>query len=333
MEKEKWSAIEPVEKKDYYPLSSSQKRLYFLQELEPGNIAYNMPHILRLVEDIQIHRLEHTFKQSIARHESLRTSFHMKDEEPVQRIHEAGEVEFEITYYDLEAEKRKQEAKEIVQEQGLPTANVQRQLPTDFFRPFDLSKAPLLRVGYVKILGNQILLLIDMHHIITDGTSQEILAKEFKALYKGEELQPLKLQYKDFAEWQNSREQQEFIKCQEQYWFDLFPGGIPVLDLPTDFRRPLVQSFEGAAVGFGLAPETFAGLKHIADNTDTTLFMVILGLFNILLSKLSGQEDIIVGTPAAARQHADLEGIMGMFVNTLPVRNYPAGEKTFGTFL
>jgi amino acid adenylation domain-containing protein len=186
VEKEKWTAIGPVEKKDYYPLSSAQKRLYFLQELETENIAYNMPYFLQPGEDILIHRLEHIFKQLIARHESLRTSFHMLGEEPVQRIHD--NVEFQIDYYDLALE-------ESHHSSFIIHHFVQR-----LIRPFDLAKAPLLRMGYVKTPGNQDLLLIDMHHIITDGTSQEILAKEFKVLYKGEELQSLKLQYRDFLE-------------------------------------------------------------------------------------------------------------------------------------
>ncbi|NIM14864.1 MAG: amino acid adenylation domain-containing protein [Candidatus Aminicenantes bacterium] len=334
MEKEKWTAVQPVDKKDYYPLSSTQKRLYFLQELDLENTAYNMLYILPSGKDLSIPRLECAFKKLISRHESLRTSFHMKDEEPVQRIHDPGELEFEIVYY--QAERRGGSL--------WPPSDQDRgnhgelplhldQIIKNFVHPFDLSKPPLLRVGYVKIPDNQILLLIDMHHIITDGTSQEILAKEFKALYKGEELQPLKLHYKDFSQWQNSKRQQALIKQQEQYWLDLFSLDIPVLNLPNDFKRPLVQSYEGAAVKFSLAPEISLGLKQVTGSTDTTLFMVILGLFNILLSKLGGQEDIIVGTPVAARRHADLEGIIGMFVNTLPMRNCPAGEKTFRTFL
>jgi tyrocidine synthetase-3 len=311
-EKEQYAAVEPVEEKDYYLLSSAQKRLYFLQGLDMKTIAYNMPHILRLAEDIQIHRLEQIFRRLISRHESLRTSFHMRNEEPVQRIH--GQVEFKIDVFPVDG-------------RGI------EEITTAFIRPFDLGVAPLLRVGYVNAPGNQALLVIDMHHIITDGTSQEILVKEFKALYKGEELQFLKLQYRDFSRWQNSSKQQALIKRQERYWLDCFPGEIPVLDLPGDYKRPLIQGFEGAAVGFALGPGISRGLKEVAGSSDTTFFMVIFSLFNILLARLSGQEDIIVGIPAAARRHADLEGIIGMFVNTLALRNYPRGGKTFKIFL
>jgi amino acid adenylation domain-containing protein len=318
----RYSSIKAVEKKEYYPLSSAQKRLFILQQLEPGSTGYNMPHKMSLGIELDKEKFAAQFKQLIRRHESLRTSFAMIDEEPVQRIHDYHEVEFNIDYYQCEGEG----------ESGDPERQV-KEIIENFERPFDLSKAPLLRVGLIKIENKHHVLLFDLHHIITDGTSQDILEKESLSLYSGEELPILRLQYKDFSEWQNSSDQQTLIKSQESYWMDLFPDEIPVLNLPMDYMRPVMQSFAGAHVSFVLNNEETKTLKQIAREYDVTLYMSILAVFNILLAKLSGQEDIIVGTPIAARRHNDLQSIIGMFVNTLAMRNFPSGNKSFNRFL
>ncbi len=302
--------IEPVEKMEYYPLSSAQKRLYILHQMEPDSINYNMTQVVPLAGVIDLQGLESVFQELIARHESLRTSFEMIANEPVQRIRD--EVEFEID-----------------KSFAPPGGGTLKK----FIRPFDLSCAPLFRVGFKEEKGRGSILLVDMHHIITDGVSQAVLKEEFAALYKGLDLPPLKLQYKDYSQWQNSEERQVMIKQQEIYWLREFSGELPTLHLPIDFPRPTVQSFEGSTVGFVVEAAGTLALKKLTVDAKASLFMVILAVFNVLLSKLSGQEDIIVGTPVAARRHADLERIIGMFVNTLPLRNYPSGEKPFKVFL
>jgi tyrocidine synthetase-3 len=303
-----YASVESVEKKEYYALSSAQKRLYILQQLEPESTGYNMSAVIPLEEDINVERLEQTFRKLIARHESLRTSFHMVDNLPVQKIHDVKTVasRWALDFGENEAGK------------GFE----------DFIKPFDLSQAPLLRVGLIKHT-----LFLDLHHIITDGTSQAVLAKEFRALYAGEELPLLRLQYKDYAEWRNSREQQEKINLQGHYWLNVFRGELSMMTLPIDFERPVVQSFKGASVRFALDQKETEALKRTARENDVTLYMILLAAFNVLLSKLSGGEDIIVGTPVAGRRHADLKNIVGMFLNTLAIRNYPSGEKSFSTFL
>ncbi|MCP4157678.1 MAG: amino acid adenylation domain-containing protein, partial [bacterium] len=303
--KEKYAAIEPIEKKDYYILSSAQKRLYVLQQMEQESTAYNMPYITPLSENISPETLEKTFRKLIARHESLRTSFHIVNGEPVQVIQKNADFEIE----------RKQDS------------------INNFCRPFDLTHAPLIRAAVMETKDNKKNMLIDMHHIITDGTSQEVLIMEFYRLNKGANLTPLKLQYKDYAEWQNSIIQKQLTKRQEEYWLKLFPGELPILYLPTDYPRPAIQSFEGDEVKILLTKQETANIKEIAKENKVTLYMTVLSIFTILLSKLSGQEDIIVGTPTAGRRHADLDEIVGMFVNTLAMRNYPEGEKTFEGFL
>ncbi len=199
------------------------------------------------------------------------------------------------------------------------------------------SNGALLRVGIINDESSNPILLFDLHHIITDGTSQSVLEREFYSLYSysGGELPLLRLQYKDFAIWQNSKKQQELIKDQEKYWLKRFFDTLPVLNLTADFSRPLVQSFEGAVVNFVLNGEETKRIKATARENDVTLFMVMLSIFNLLLSKLSSSdhEDIIVGTPIAGRRHADLENIIGMFVNTLALRNSPREDKSFKEFL
>ncbi|MCP4214673.1 MAG: amino acid adenylation domain-containing protein, partial [bacterium] len=196
--KEKFLSIEPVEKKEYYPVSSPQKRLYILQQMDTGNIGYNMPAAVPLEEDTDKEELELIFQKLIARHESLRTSFHIINENPVQVVHES--LHFKIDNYET-------------------TKNESETIIDKFTRPFDLSKAPLLRVGLIKIKPTgQHVLLFDMHHIITDGTSQRLLQEEFFALRAGKEPAPLKLQYKDFSQWQSGEKRTPLVKRQELYW-------------------------------------------------------------------------------------------------------------------
>jgi tyrocidine synthetase-3 len=299
---ETFTSIESVEKKQYYPLSSAQKRQYIMQQTHPGSTSYNMPTIIYLDRSFNKHRLEETFRRLIKRHESFRTSFNILEERPVQVIHE--DVEFEIECLE----------------------------PGDFVRPFDLGKAPLLRVGLIDT-PEKITLLVDLHHIIADGASHDILREEFQTVYEGKELPGLRLQYRDYAEWQNSKGQQTIIEKQEAYWLKIFADGPPVLNLPADYPRPLMQSFEGSTLKFLLTLKETRALKALAAEIDATLYMSILSIFSILLSTLSGQEDIIVGTAIMGRRHADLKGIIGMFVNTLALRYTPPGEQSYKEFL
>ncbi|MCP4158035.1 MAG: hypothetical protein GY757_60565, partial [bacterium] len=147
------------------------------------------------------------------------------------------------------------------------------------------------------------------------------------------ELPPLRIQYKDYSQWQHSEKEKGNIKNQETYWLKQFEDEIPVLELPLDYPRPAIQSFEGDSVNFALTGDETKALKMMALSTGTTVFMVLLSVYNTLLAKLGNPEDIIVGTPVAGRRHADLEKIIGMFVNTLALRNFPEGEKTFNEFL
>jgi amino acid adenylation domain-containing protein len=314
--REQYSALECVEKKEYYILSSAQERLYILQSLDDTGIGYNIPAVLELSGGIDEEKLEKVFNRLIGRHESFRTSFIVINGEPVQRIHDRVEFKIEL----LEG-----------REHGAFDS---------FIRPFDLTHAPLLRMRLVKTGVASYLMMLDMHHIIADGVSMGILVREFSILYgSGNEqaLPELRFQYKDYPEWQRRVQPRgmgtDSKNAQVVYWRKQFEGDIPVLTLPTDFNRPVIQSFEGHAIRFELDKEHSSALFELAKQEGATLFMVLLALYHILLSKLSGQEDVVVGTPTAGRSHADIQYIIGMFVNTLALRDFPVGAKPFNIFL
>ncbi len=301
-----------IEERDYYPVSSAQKRIFVLNQLEGISTSYNMSGAMNIEGELDIEKLEFAFKKVIQRHESLRTSFELISVEPVQRVHK--HVDFNIEYSEL----------------GEDGAVVEAKLK-EFVRPFDLSTAPLLRVGLIHAKDIN-LLLFDMHHIISDGMSMNILIKEITELYEGDELPELRIQYKDVSAWQNELINSEYMRNQEEYWLHCFDE-IPVLNMATDFSRPAIMSFEGDSIDFTIDNELTFKLHELAKETGTTLYMVLLAIYNVLLSKYSGQEDIIVGSPIAGRPHADLEKIIGIFINTLAMRNYPAIDKSFTEFL
>ncbi|HLP58410.1 MAG TPA: amino acid adenylation domain-containing protein [Candidatus Deferrimicrobium sp.] len=308
----RYDSIEPVEKKEYYVLSAAQKRLYILQQMNPLGTAYNMPQVVPLVGDWDVEKLTGSFRRLIDRHESLRTSFQTVNYQPVQKVHEANDVEFKLEYDEDTSLNGTMEC---------------------FIRPFDLSQPPFLRAGLLKLIGQDkitSLLLVDMHHIISDGVSQDILVRDFLA---DGTLPPLRIQYKDYAEWQNSRAQIENIKQQETYWLREFEDEISPLELPYDFPRPEIQSFAGDVIHFNIEKQLLRASGTIASQGDVTMYMMFLALFNVFLARLCGQEDIVIGTVSAGRRHADLERIIGMFVNTLAIRNYPQPQKSFNDFL
>ncbi|MBW9155187.1 non-ribosomal peptide synthase/polyketide synthase [Clostridium tagluense] len=309
-EENSYSKIEKVEEREYYESSSAQKRMYMLQQFDKDSVAYNMPVVFELEGKVNRERIEETFRNLVTRHEALRTYFETIEEEIVQKL--SNSYEFKL------AEKKDNEDIETI--------------INKFIRPFELEKAPLFRAELVESKEKNYL-LIDMHHIISDGVSMSILIKEFTVLYNGETLESLKLQYNDFASWQNNFLKSEEMKKQEEYWVNSFNDEIPVLNLPYDYERPAMQSFEGDNVSFELDEKTTEELRKLAKETGATMHMVLLSVFNILLSKYSGQEDIVVGTPIAGRAHADLQNIMGMFVNTLALRNKPEGNKKYLGFL
>jgi amino acid adenylation domain-containing protein len=329
-EKQKFFSITPVEKKEYYILSSAQRRLFILQQMDEQGIGYNMPSLWQVEGHLEVEKFETVFQRLSQRHESLRTSFTAVKDEPVQRIE--GEVKVKVKVEDGDTEG----TRGLAPLSGEPAARGPQPteaLISSFIRPFNLSQAPLLRVGLIKMNEQTHILMVDMHHIVSDGISIGILIKEFIGLYVENRLPRLKLQYKDYSQWHNGRARLDPIKVQENHWLKQFEEEIPVLELPMDFLRPTVQDFAGSTIHFEIHREEADALKSMARQQGVTLFMLLLSLYNIFLGKLSGQEDIVVGIPTAGRRHTDLQGIVGMLVNTLALRNFPVIEKTFAQFL
>ncbi len=319
-------AIPRAGKKDFYPLSAAQQRLYFLYAFDQASIAYNMPQIIKLEGEVDRARLQDAFASLVHRHESLRTAFQLENGIPVQKIKE--DAGFQILYTDLLINGT---ASDI---DGTPPDEQQIDtLLKQFVRPFKLDEAPLIRVGLIRIGQKEHLLVVDMHHIISDGISSGVLIKDFMSLYNHKKLPGLSVQYRDYAEWEQSNARQEEINRQKEFWLQQFAELPPVLQLPEDYQRPSVKQFEGDIIRFYIGPDETAALKQLARNEGVTMFMLTLSLYTILLAKLSNRDDIVVGTPTAGRPHVDLEKVIGMFVNTLPLRNMPDGSVSFRDYL
>jgi len=310
-----YSSIEAVEERELYEVSSAQKRMFALNQFSKEKTNYNIPSVIILEGKLEKSKVEESFKKLVERHEAFRTSFELADDEIMQRIHKA--VEFNVEYQEIETN-----SEEIIKLEA-----------EKFIKPFDLSKASLLRVKLIRLEEEKHVLMFDMHHIISDGISMSIIMEEFTKLYKGESLEELRVQYKDYSVWGNKMLASEGMKKYEEYWTKMFSGEIPVLDLPTDYPRPSTQSFEGESIGFTLDKALTEKLKEITKANGATLYMTLLTAYNILLSKYSGQEEIVVGSPIAGRPHVELYNMVGMFVNTLAMRNYPGRKKTFNEFL
>ncbi|TRW36511.1 amino acid adenylation domain-containing protein [Bacillus sp. PW192] len=303
-----YSPIPQAEQREAYPASSTQKRLFILDQMEGNSTAYNMASALEVTGNLDLEKIQQAIDRLIKRHESLRTSFVMTEEGAYQVI--ADEVFYPVEYEETDS---------------YSEADMEQ-----FIRPFDIGTAPLMRFKVVKERNrNKYILLFDMHHIISDHKTLNLLIEDFSRLYNGEELQPLELQYKDYSEWMRARN----LESQRDYWKEVFKEEAPVLDLVTDYPRPKTQSYKGAQVSVQLSKEQKVGIENINKQNGTTDYMTLLAVFMIELHKYSRQQDIVVGTPISGRVHQDTETIAGMFVNTLAMRGYPRGEKTFLEFL
>ncbi|MFF2885481.1 amino acid adenylation domain-containing protein [Paenibacillus sp. NPDC057967] len=297
----------------YYPVTSAQKRLYVLSGLEGSSTVYNIPNALSLEGPVESERLKEALASLVRRHDILRTAFVMHEGELVQVIQDDAELVLE----------------EIAGEGQSEADHIRH-----FLRPFDLSKAPLARAALVHLGRNRSLLLMDMHHSIADGVSMGIWAEELMRLYDGgpERARP-RIQYKDYAVWQQEQLGSEAMQEQETYWLSQFAGELPVLQLPTDKPRPPVRSFAGDRITFGSGTVLASRVKRLAEETGATLHMLLLAAYNVQLSRYTGQTDIVVGTPVAGRDAPETEGLIGMFVNTLALRNAPEPDQTFRAFV
>lgn len=301
-----------VEEKPYYNVSSAQKRVYYSSKMSGENSTlYNMPGSIIFNKTPDVDKLNKCFKKLIERHSSLRTYFEIIDGEVYQKI--APSVSFEITE-QVEKDKTRDDVLK------------------DFVKPFDLAKAPLFRASIVT-LKDEVLLLFDMHHIISDGLSLSILTTELCKLYNGEELSENKIQYIDYAEWEYKNLKENTLQESKDYWVNQFKDDIPVLNMPTDYSRPAIQSFEGAKVYKTISTNLTEKINSLAKKLDVSNYMLLLACYYVLLSKYTSQEDIVVGTPVVGRNKEELLNMIGMFVNSLPLKNHIKSSMTFDEFL
>lgn len=318
--------IVPVPRDGELPLSFAQERLWFIDQLEPGSSVYNFPAALRLKGPLNVSALKQSLDVIIRRHETLRTTFVKVEGRPIQII--APFMQLPLPIVDL------QELPERERE-----SEVQRLATTEAQRPFDLAEGPLVRATLLRLAENEHIGLLTMHHIVSDGWSTGILIRELAILYEGfasgrsPSLPELPIQYADFAHWQRQWFKGAVLETQLKYWKEQLAGASPVLDLPTDHRRPIAPTFRGAHQSLALSEDLCADLKALSRHHHATLFMTLLAAFKSLFYCYTGQDDIIIGTPIANRNRLEIEGLVGFFVNTLVLRTDLSGDPDFRELL
>ncbi|MGK7905411.1 MAG: amino acid adenylation domain-containing protein [Hormoscilla sp.] len=308
-----------------FPLSFAQQRLWFLDRLESGNPSYNIPVAVHLRGLLNLVALEQSFNEIVRRHETLRTTFATVNGQPFQII--APSLTLTLPVVDLRQLLEIEQSKEI---QRLATEEAEK--------PFDLTHGALLRVTLLQLTEGEHVLLLTMHHIISDGWSMKVLVKELGALYEAfstgqpSPLPELSIQYADFVHWQRQWLQGEILNVQLTYWKQQLASA-PVLELLTTYPRPAEQTFQGARLLLVLPQPLTEAMKRLSREEEATPFMTLLAAFQILLSRYCGQEDIIVGTPIAGRHQRETEELIGLFLNSLAIRTNLSGNPSFRELL
>jgi hypothetical protein len=308
------------------PLSYAQERLWVLEQIEAAGAAYNIPETMRLSGALDVSALERAFVALVDRHEVLRTRFAQVDGIPVQVVDAPGLFRLECEdLSDLPDEEREGEAR--------------RRAGAIAWTAFDLERGPVFRAVLLRLAAEEHIAVVVMHHIVSDGWSMGVLIREIGALYaahvegRSSPLPELPVQYADYAIWQRDWLKGEALERQVAYWKDRLAGAPAALELPTDRARPAVQSFKGASVSVELSKELIDGLQEVARSEGATLFMGLVAAFQILLSRWSGQTDVVVGMPIAGRTHRETEGLIGFFANMLALREDLSGNPSFRELL
>jgi syringomycin synthetase protein SyrE len=319
-------AIEPVARSGPLPLSFAQARLWFLERMESGGAAYHISWREHLSGALDRAALVRALDRMVQRHEALRTTFAEVDGEPVQRIAPAGEGRFTLVEHDLGGRPGAFEA-------------LRRIAAEETGAPFSLERGPLVRGRLVRLAPDEHVLLVTMHHIVSDGWSMGVWATELGALYdafrRGEPdpLPPLAVQYADYAAWQRAWVGGEVLRKQAEYWMRTLSGAPELLELPVDHPRPARWDPRGASLGWALDEAATSALKRLGQRHGTTLFMTLLAGWAVVLGRLSGQDEVVVGMPTANRGRREIEGLIGFFLNTLPLRVDLSGPPTVAELL
>ncbi|WP_428231980.1 amino acid adenylation domain-containing protein [Flavobacterium sp.] len=324
----RYNNIPKVETQKSYQVSSSQLRMLssiFIESDEKG-FNYAVPNSIRIKQDINVANFKRAVYSTIERHESLRTVFKINDEGQIrQYIVEKEDLDFTIDFFDLRTlDKREEEVKAITRD--------------DVEKPFDMGKGPLIRVSLFQLKDSEFIFYSNIHHVISDSWSLDILFKDIFAFYSSfesgipVELPELNIQYKDYAAWQNEQLSKGLFKSEETYFKDTFSGELPVLNFTNNKKRPAIRTFNGFALKSYLSKETTALFKKFCSDKKGSVFMGLLAVWNVLLYKYTNSTDIIIGTPIGGRDHADLKEQIGCYINSLPLRNQLNPEETFNTF-
>ncbi len=307
--------VVPVPRDLPLPLSFAQQRLWFLAQLEPDSVEYNTPMVLPWQGALDVDVLSEALARLVARHEVLRTRLVVgEDGEPYQAI-DPPPVHVPVPVVDASGE-----------------AGPEALIAADARVPFDLATGPLLRASVVRISPEEHLVVLVMHHVIGDEWSSRIIRDELAALYEGRTLPDLAVQYADFAVWQREWLSGAVLDRQLEYWRDRLTGA-PVLELPADRPRPAVRSSAGAVIEFSVPASVAEGLRALSRTAGVSMFMTLLSAFTVVLSRYSGQDDVVVGTPIAGRNRAEIEGLVGFFINNLVLRTDVSGDPTFAELL
>lgn len=323
---EKYQPIPPLPQQELYEVSYAQKRIWLINQMEETLVSFNSPGAYVLKGALNIEVFNNAFNAVVERHEILRTTFVLQGDNVMQKIHAFDRYNFKIDFIDLSQNSGAwEEAAGIADKEA--------------YHPFDLEKGPLLRAKLLKVDRDEFLFLLTMHHIISDGWSMEVIVSEVKELYdaftaqKESPLSPLKIQYKDYAAWQNNLMKGGAFEKDKQYWLNRFNDGVVPLDLPVDYPRPQVRPNNANVIKVELDNELTKKLKGLSDTYDASLYMVVLALLNVLFYKYTRQNDIVIGSPIVNRDHPDLDGQVGLYLNTLAMRNTLKEDSPFSDFL
>ncbi|OHT45880.1 non-ribosomal peptide synthetase [Flavobacterium tructae] len=324
----KHNSIPKAEKQNSYEVSSSQLRMLssILLDTEAKGFNYAVPNSVYLKQDINVANFKRAVLSTIERHESLRTVFRISEEGEIrQHILEKDEIDFTIEFFDFRnSNKGKEDVKNFTRE--------------DVNEPFDIQNGPLIRVYLFQLAESEFIFYCNIHHVISDSWSLEILFKDIFAFYTSfslglpHELPELNVQYKDYAVWQNEQLAGGFFKDQEAYFKDTFSGELPIINFTNNKSRPAVKTVNGFALKSYLSKQTTAEFKKLCSDKKGSIFMGLLAVWNVLVYKYTNSRDIIIGTAVGGRDHADLKGQIGCYINSLPLRNQIDPEQTFSTF-
>lgn len=321
-----YSDIVPVPQQEYYELSYAQKSIWVLSQFEERKIAYNISSVSMFEGELNISAFERSLEILVNRHESLRTTFIDIDGEPKQKIHPANPDWLGLIYTDLRNHPNKEEQVSIIRKKEIN-------------KPFNLVEGPLLSVKLLRVADNTFMLLFTIHHLICDGWSLNLLVEEVTLLYNScrelatDPLKELRIQYKDYATWEKSRMASMEMEDARKFWLEHFNGGIKPVSLLGSRSASIIRNFKGTSHTFKLDNNLKQGLEQLERKYNVTLYVLMLSIFNVFLSKLSKEEEISILCANAGRDHIDLEKIIGVFVKTFGIKNFPSGSKYFPAFL